>query len=165
MELENHTSRQTYIQLLADTLKKKREVLNLLMNITQKQESVITSEPFREEQFLQIITLKEEHIQNLAKLDTGFEQLYNSVKEELVNNKNKYSAEIAVLKDLITDITDFSVRLQAMEKRNKSKLEVLFASKRKEIKMSRMSNQKAANYYKTMANQQESQSYFYDKKK
>lgn len=165
MELENHSSRQTYIQLLADTLKKKREVLNLLMNITQQQESVITSEPFREEQFLQIITLKEEHIQNLAKLDTGFEQLYNSVKEELTNNKEKYLAEIAVLKDLITDITDLSVRLQAMEKRNKSKLEVLLASKRKEIKMSRMSNQNAAHYYKTMANQQESQSYFYDKKK
>jgi hypothetical protein len=165
MELENHTTRQAYIQLLVDTLRKKTEVLNLLMNFTQQQENIISSDTFQENQFLQIISLKEEQIQILSKLDIGFEQLYESVKDELTISKERYGSEIEVLKDLITKITDLSVKLQVLEKRNKSKLDVLFARKRKEIKNSRISNQTATNYYKTMANQHEAQSFFYDKKK
>jgi hypothetical protein len=165
MELESNTTRQAYIQLMVDTLRKKTEVLNLLMNITQQQESIISSNTFQEDQFLQTISQKEEQIQILTKLDIGFEQLYVSVKDELVNDKERYNTEIEIMKELITDITDFSVKLQVLEKRNKSKLEVLFARKRKEIKNSRISNQTASNYYKTMANQHEAQSYFYDKKK
>ncbi|MHB8129443.1 MAG: hypothetical protein ACYDEX_10625 [Mobilitalea sp.] len=165
MELENHATKQAYIQMLADTLRKKSEVLNLLMNLTEQQESLITSENFNEDDFLMTITLKEEQIQALTKLDLGFEQLYESVKEELETGKTKYATEITDLKERITNITDMSVRLQALEQRNKSKLEVLLAKKRKDIKGSRISNQTAANYYKTMANQHEAQSYFYDKKK
>jgi hypothetical protein len=165
MELENQTTRQTYIQLMVDTLRKKTVVLNVLMNLTQQQEYIISSDTFQEDQFLQTISQKEEQIQILTKLDIGFEQLYESVKDELVNGKERYSAELEMLKELITDITDLSVKLQALEKRNKSKMDVLFARKRKEIKNSRISNQTATNYYKTMANQHEAQSYFYDKKK
>jgi hypothetical protein len=165
MELENHATKQAYIQMLADTLRKKTEVLNLLINLTERQESLITSENFNEDDFLMTITWKEEQIQALAILDLGFEQLYGSVKEELLTGKAKYATEIAGLKERITNITDISVKLQALEQRNKSRLEVLLAKKRKDIKGSRISNQTATNYYKTMANQHESQSYFYDKKK
>ncbi|MDF2944215.1 MAG: hypothetical protein K0S01_3073 [Herbinix sp.] len=164
MELENHTTKQAYIQLLADTLKKKTEVLDLLMNLSEQQDSIISSEDFDEEQFLQTITLKEEQIDSLTKLDAGFEQLYESVKVELETGRAKYTIEISALKERITEITDLSVKLQALEKRNKSKLEVLLAQKRKVIKNSRISNQTAANYYKTMAKQHEAQSVFYDKK-
>ena len=78
--------------------------------------------------------------------------------------KLNYSVEISCMKELITKITDLSVRLQAIEKRNKEKFEAVIASKRIEIKKLRISNQTATNYYKTMAQQHESQSYFYDKK-
>jgi hypothetical protein len=165
MELENHTAKQAYIQLLAETLKKKDDILNRLLELTKGQDEIISADPFNEDEFHQMITLKEEQILALTKLDTGFEQLYVSVKDELESGKEKYASEIAILKEYIIRITDLSVRLQTMEKRNKAKLEVLLATKRKNIKGARISNQTAANYYKTMAKQQEAQSYFYDKKK
>jgi hypothetical protein len=165
MELESQNTRQIYTQLMADTLKKKIGILNILLNITEQQETMISSDHFIEEQFMKTISLKEEQIQALTKLDVGFEQLYVRVKEELITGKEKYASDIAVLKELITEITDRNVRLQALEKRNKSKMDVLLIKKRKEIKGSRISNQTAANYYKTMANQHEAQSFFYDKKK
>lgn len=165
MDIENHTTRQVYIQLLTDVLKKKLEVLNRLMSLTEQQEKMIASDLFEGDQFLQTITLKEEQIQNLSKLDTGFEQLYEGVKKELNLNKENYVAEITLLKEDILSITDMSVKLQAMEKRNKLKLESIFAKKRKDIKNSKISSQTATNYYKTMANRHEVQSYFYDKKK
>lgn len=164
MELNDLKTKQAYIKLLTDVLKKKSEVLNRLMSITEQQEKMIASDAFDEEQFLQTITLKEEQIQNLSKLDTGFEQLYESVKEEMVTNIGKYATEVTRMKEQITDITDQSVKLQALEKRNKSKLDHLFAKKHRDIKNSRVSSQTAVNYYKTMANQHEPQSFFYDKK-
>lgn len=163
MDLENG-ARQTYIQLLTDVLDKKKEALERLLRLTQQQEEMILSDTFEEELFLQSIQLKEEKLEDVSRLDTGFEQLYESVKEELVGNKDKYITEITFLKEQITLITDLSVKIQALEKRNKTKLEALFAKKRRDIKNSRISSQTATNYYKTMAKQHEAGPYFYDKK-
>jgi hypothetical protein len=135
------------------------------MDLTQEQESVIASDKFEEDEFLKLIEQKEEQLQSLNMLDTGFERIYESVKEELTLNKSKYQSEVIALKEYIGLITDLSVKTQALERRNKSKLEIVLAQKRKEIKNSRMSNQSVTNYYKTMAMQHEPQSYFYDKKK
>jgi flagellar biosynthesis/type III secretory pathway chaperone len=165
MDLDNQTAKQTYIQLLADTLKKKIEVLNQLMELTGKQETEITSEVFNEDNFMELITLKDAQIQKLNMLDDGFEHLFRSVSDELAAGKGSYAEKIIELKEYITVITDMSVKLQTMEARNKSKLEVLLATKRKNILKAKVSAQTATNYYKTMAMQHEAQSYFYDKKK
>lgn len=164
MELENHTAKQAYIQLLADTLKRKTEVLNQLLDLTERQELIIASEDFNEDEFLQVITLKEEQLQVLDKLDSGFEKLYESVREELTLGKEKYEEQIVFLKEQISVVTDLSVRLQTLERRNKSKLEVIFTTKRKNLKNARVSSQTVANYYKTISKQHEAQSFFYDKK-
>lgn len=164
MGLENQTTKQTYIGLLAEILKKKIEVLKLLMDLSVQQEQILTAEAFDEDLFLTTIDQKDEQINRLNTLDEGFDKIYNGVKEELSVDKVSYTSEILLMKDLITEITDMSVKLQAIEKRNKEKLEKVLVEKRKEIKNFRVSNQTATNYYKTMAQQHEAQSYFYDKK-
>lgn len=165
MELEDQTARKTYILLLVEILQKKVQVLNILIQLTTNQHDLIaSSDVINDEEFLKLITLKEEKIIHLTSLDEGFDKLYLSVKEELMAGKEKYIAEITSLKELIADITDLSVNLQTMEKRNKSQLDMYFATMRKKIKNSRLSNKTVANYYKTMTNQHEVQSFFYDKK-
>jgi len=165
MELENQAAKQAYIQLMSDALARKIQVLDQLQNLTEQQERVITTEPFDEALFLQTISIKEEHIKVLAQLDSGFEKLYTSVKEELVTGKSKYETSIINMQEQIKKITDLSVKLQALEKRNKAKMETMLIFKRKNIKSARVSNQTATNYYKTMSKQHENQSFFYDKKK
>jgi flagellar biosynthesis/type III secretory pathway chaperone len=164
MELENNTARRAYIQLLVDTLKKKSEVLNQLMELTLRQESLITSDELKEEEFSVIISSKEEQINMLSKLDEGFEKLYESVQEELLTGREKYRTEITTLQELIITITDTSVKLQALEKRNKLKMEAYFSNQRKKIRNSRLNNKTVTNYYKTMTKQNEIPSFFYDKK-
>ncbi len=156
--------KQTYIQLLIDSLGKKNEVLTELMQITTKQQDIIDSESFDEDEFLRTISLKEEQIKDLTEFDKGFEMVYERIREELNNNPNSYRTEIEDLKELVTKVTDLSVKLQALEKRNKSKIEALLVSKRKNIKNARLSNETVTNYYKSMSGKQEEQSYFYDKK-
>lgn len=165
MELENQAVKQTYIKLLTDILYKKSKTLENLLELTKQQEIVIVTDDLDENEFLKIVNLKEEQINHLTTLDDGFEQLYQSVRDELAGNSDKYSSDIAVLKELITVVTNRSIEIQALEKRNKIKIENYFSNKRKEIRNSRVSNQTVTNYYKTMTNQQENSSFFYDKKK
>ena len=134
------------------------------MQITASQQTIIESEGFDEDEFLKTISLKEEHIQSLFELDKGFEMVYDRIREELNENRKEYAPQITSLKELVTKVTDLSVKLQALETRNKSKLEALLAKKRRSIKNSRLSNETVTNYYKNLANKSESQSYFYDKK-
>lgn len=164
MELKDN-AKETYIQLLIDSLGKKQEILNQLMQITTRQQTIIDSEGFEEDEFLKTISLKEELIKSLDQLDRGFEMVYDRVREELNNNRMEYVYQITSLKELVTKVTDLSIKLQALEKRNRSKLEALLANKRKNIKNSRLSNETVTNYYKNMTSKPEAQSYFYDKKK
>lgn len=164
MELKGN-AKETYIQLLIDSLGKKQEVLNELMQITTRQQTIIDSEGFEEDEFLKTITLKEDQINKLDELDRGFEMVYDRVREELNDNRKEYMSQITSLKELVTSVTELSVKLQALESRNRPKLEALLANKRKSIKNSRLSNETVTNYYKNMTSKPESQSYFYDKKK
>lgn len=164
MDLPDRSTQQTYIQLLIDTLEKKKSILMQLMNITEQQESLISSDPFDDNLFEQMIEIKDDQIKNLLKLDEGFERVYESVKSILSTEKDRYKDQILSLKDLILDVTDLSIKLQALEKRNKAKIEFLFAQKRKDIKESRKSNRMVTNYYKSIGYQGAPESIFYDKK-
>ena len=165
MKLDNHAAKQAYVQLLIDASRKKTEVLKRLMEITKEQEDLMGSEDFDDERFLHTISLKEEQLKDLDELDRGFDQIFDNIKQELTDHKYRYEPEIKALQGYITTITDMSVQLQAMELRNKTKLEALLVCKRKEIRKSKISSQAAVKYYKTMTSQNEGQSYFYDKKK
>jgi len=164
MELNNN-AKETYIQLLIDSLKKKRGILDELMMVTERQREIIDSENFREDEFLETISLKEGFIKELVDLDKGFEMVYERIREELNENRKDYIPQITALKELVTVVTDLSVKLQALEKSNKAKLETLMVNQRKKIKNLRLGNETVASYYKTMSNQSEGRSYFYDKKK
>ncbi len=165
MELENNQIKQTYIRLLIDSSKKKLEILRELMQISEQQEALLRSEAFEEDLFSQTISQKDTLLNQLNELDNGFERIYDSVKEELKENKYRYEVEIKTLQEYITTITDTGVKLQALELRNKAKLETVLATIRKDIRSTKVSSQTAAKYYKTMTNQNEAQSFFYDKKK
>lgn len=165
MDIRDNTTKQAYVQLLVDTLEKKKKTLALLMSVTEQQEEIMSSEHFEEDLFDQTISVKEEYIQTLNMLDEGFEKVYDGVKDELSSNKLQYEPQIRSLQALITELTDLTVKLQALEKRNKSKLEAVLSKKRREIKDTRLSNKTVANYYKNIAQQTDIQSsVFYDKK-
>ena len=157
---------QVYIKILADSLVKKTEVLRRLEELTAWQEKLLSGDTFNEDDFDQSMKEKEEQLVILSELDQGFENLYSRVREEMAQNKGFYKKEITSIQHSIEEITDYSVKLQAMEARNRDRFRVCLASKHKEIRDVRMNSQSAASYYKNMSNQhQAGQSYFMDKKK
>ena len=165
MATDDPVTKETYIKLLVDTLSNKLQVMDQLILLSLNQEKEISSDTFDEKYFEELMDQKSTLIEKLNQLDTGFDTIYQAVDEELKGNKAKYKDAIIVMQDLIKKITDKSVELQALEIRNRDKLEQLLSHKRKEIKSSRVLSKTATNYYKTMANQHEQKSFFYDTKK
>jgi len=157
--------KRSYVSILKDTLEKKVSVLNQLLEVTLQQEKCISEDAFDSDEFEQTYTVKEALIDQLNKLDEGFELIYEHVKEELSINQIQYKDEILHLQGLIRQITEKSTEIQAIEMRNKSKVEAFFLQRKKMIKGFKVNSKRASSYYKNMADQHHGESYFYDKKK
>ena len=154
-----------YLQVLEESLHKKMEVLNRIEELCIRQEKMLRTEPVPEEEFDTSIDEKGKLIEELTRLDDGFENLYNRIKEQLSGGKEKYRVQIAVLQQLITEVTDKSVSIQAKETRNKALAETFFINRRKEIKSNRRSSRAAIDYYRNMSQSKVVDPQFMDKKK
>lgn len=159
---------KTYIHILINTLAKKNQILNELLSISELQKQYLSGNIDDIEKinfFDETIEKKDNYIQQLTQLDDGFEAVYERVKEEIAINKMEHKQEILQLQDLIKEITNKNVKLQALEKQNKLKFDISIVNSKQEIKDYKKSNQSVAEYYKNMSNQFENESYFIDKKK
>lgn len=155
----------TYIKILTDTLIKKNELLDVLIDLNKVQEDVLSSVEDNLEDFEVILDRKENVISQLNQLDDGFEIIYKRVQENIKNNVLNYKTEIIFLQDQIKQIMDKSINIQIKEKSNKLKLEAYFMRQKQEIKNYKISNQIVSNYYKNMTNEHHGESYFLDKRK
>lgn len=154
-----------YLQVLEESLHKKMESLNRIEELCNRQEKMLRAESVSEEEFDASIEEKGKLIEELTRLDDGFENLYNRIKEQLSGGREKYRAQIAVLQKLISEVTDKSVSIQAKEARNKALAETFFINRRKEIKSSRRSSKAAIDYYRSMSQSKVVEPQFMDKKK
>ncbi len=154
-----------YLNILEDSLKKKMEVLKRIREVNEAQTEILKREPVDLEAFDQTVDEKDLYIDELTKLDEGFEALYDNVKQELAGNKQKYAEQIGRMQKLITQITGESVSIQAQEARNKALVENCFKTKRQELGNSRKNSQAVYGYYQNMNNMKSVQPQFMDKKK
>lgn len=155
----------TYIQVMIQSLNKKREVLDKIIEYTLEQELVLSETEVDLDRFGDLIDEKQKWIDQLNLLDTGFEKLFERVKEEIQLHRENYQVEIEEMQKLIKIITDQGVVLKTSELRNKVSFEQYSANKKKEIRAFKMSNTSASKYYQNMSDQHQGQSYFLDKKK
>ena len=101
--------------------------------------------------FDQAMEEKDKLIEELSRLDDGFETLYAQVKRELEENRAFYAEPIKGLQNQIRQITELSNSIQAKEARNKKLVEDYFAKKRGELKQGRQRSKAAYDYYKSMS--------------
>ena len=154
-----------YIQMLADSMVKKSEILSELIEKTNIQKEVVSAPEVDWDDFDKIVEDKGNLIDELSKMDDGFEVLYERVKEELSVNKAAYKTEIAAMQTLIKEVTEKSTELQAMEHRNKALIEQRFAESKKVIKQSKMGSKAAMEYYQRMNNLKNIDPHMMDKKR
>ncbi len=139
-----------YLNVLRDSLIKKENILTELISKSEKQAVIVKAETVEWDKFTQIVDEKGVLIDEIMKLDDGFEALYERIKEGLEENKDKYKDIITEIKTLVKSVTEKSADLQAIEYRNKTIIETAFSNARKEIKQSKLGQKAAADYYNKM---------------
>ena len=156
---------ENYLSVLEDSLKKKLQILDELTTYTMEQQELLKAEELDYEAFDQLVEKKDPLVQMIMELDQGFETVYDRIKEQLIGHKERYVVQIRTLQDLISELTDKSVKLQAMEQRNKTAVEQQFRKSREKIRQGRQNKQAALNYYKNMNNSNYVPPQFLDDKK
>ena len=154
-----------YIQVLIDSLRKKSAVLDRISELNEEQKQLAAVGKVDLEEFQKTLEGKQDCIDELNKLDEGFELVYERVKPELVDNAANHREEIQLLKQLISEITEKSMRVQTEEERNRQTIAAQFSSYKKEIRQYKMSRNVTSSYYKNMNKLQNIEPVFMDKKK
>lgn len=163
--MQNQKTELNYIKILIDSLKDKKECLEKLIETNRQFEKIASEDELNQDAFDENMGKKIKYIKCLDELDDGFTMVYNRVKEVLDGNRDTYKEEIGMLKELIKDITDLTVKLQVLEQSNRELFEKRMGSSAGKIKIARTSNKAATSYYKNMTSFSVLEPQFVDKKK
>ena len=155
-----------YISIMKDSLQEKTEVLQEILALTQKQECLLKQVDMDSDAFDETLDRKEQLIRKMQELDRGFEGLYKKIEPAVKSDMQRYKPQILELQNLIRVLTDYGVKIQALEHKNKTRFMDFAAAKRKEIQAFHVKSKTANAYHNNMANQHNQwQSYFMDQKK
>ena len=156
---------QSGAQILLQSLEKKTKLLDDMIRQNGVQEELLKEEDLDMDAFDEAINQQGFYIEELDKLDQGFETVYDRVREELLRDKARYRMEIIRMKEVIQQITDKIVTLNAGNMRNKMLAENQFSRKRAAIGAGASRNKAARNYYNNMNRLNYVSPQFYDNKK
>ena len=146
---------QTYIDIMIQSLEKKEQVLDRIIELDIKQKNQLEDPQLTPDDFDEVVEAKSRLIDQLNNLDSGFEKLFERTKEELNGHKEEH----------IRSITDKSVKIQSQEARNKDLMTLKFASIKKQAREVRVGTQAASRYYKSMSGTGYMEPQFMDNKK
>lgn len=153
-----------YLQMMIDSLRMKQKILEKLVLLNEEQTKLVTAEDFDENAFQQNMEDKGDLIENMIKLDEGFNMVFTRIKEQLDGKRELYREEITTMQKLIKTVTELGVQVEAQEARNKILVQNKFTNMRKDIQNAKRSTQMANTYYKNM-NKLNYEPHFMDQKK
>ena len=157
--------KQSGAQILLQSLEKKNGILDEMIIQNKAQEELLKQENLDMDAFDKAIDRQSAYVEELDKLDNGFEAVYDRVRDELMHNKEQYRAEIAAMQKLIQAITDKIATLNAGNMRNKILAENQFKKQKQGIGSSVSKTKVARNYYNSMNHLNYVTPQFYDSKK
>ena len=131
-------------------LEKKEQVLDKIIELDTVQKNQLEDPNLTPDDFDDVVEQKSKLIEQLDNLDSGFEKLFERVKEELEGNKETYKEEICIMQDHIRKITDKSVKIQSQEARNKALMTSKFNGIKKQARQVRKGANVASKYYQSM---------------
>ena len=153
------------MDMLLDSLKKKLAILDEIMDYQRKEAEMLRSEDMNMDAFDQNIHDKVALAESIHPLDDGFEQVYNRVRKELMEHKAKYAAQIRAMQDMIGEISEKNVLIQAEENRIKLEVDNFVKRETAALRQRRDNGKAARSYYNSMRKLNYVDSQFMDRKK
>ncbi len=155
----------SYLNILQDSLIKKLDLLEQIEKKSLEQSEMIKGTNVDLELVDVNMDEKAALIDEILKLDNGFESIYEKVREQLLSNKEQFKVQIHNLQGLIAKVTEKSTSIQAIEARNKAQMDIVFATQKKEVQNRRNAMSVARDYYQNMNKVKHVSPQFLDHKK
>lgn len=152
-------------KVLVESLEKKSRILDEIIRENETQELLFRQEALDVGALDVSLERMGELTEKLDLLDEGFEAVYDRIRGELMDNKQVYRAEIKRMQELIAEITEKVVSINAVRMRNKQRAEQQFKKSREQIGMATSKMRVSKNYYNSMNNLHYVSPQFYDSKK
>lgn len=140
----------TYVDIMIQSLQKKVKVLEEIKKLNLLQKELLEDDKAEADDFDKTVEDKAACIEQITQLDSGFDKLFERVRDELNVNKDAYADKIKTMQRLIRQVTDLSMELQAQEARNKDLMTRKFVSIRERAKVVRTNTKAASQYYQNM---------------
>lgn len=154
-----------YLDMLQDSLKRKLDILNRIMEYQREESDMLKGESMDMEAFDRSINEKVALAESIDSLDDGFEQVYDRVRTEMINHKEKYAVQIRAMQNMIGEISEKGVFIQAEENRIKLEVDNYAKRERAALRQKRDNGKAARSYYNNMKKLNYVDSQFMDKKK
>ena len=157
---------EVYVNMMVDTLERKKNILETILHQTREQETLLKDEEMDIDVFQQIIDAKGKEIEELNQMDEGFDTLFRHVEKEINENRENYRSQIQKMQHLIREVSELGIQIQALEHQNSGHFKIYLANQKKTVRNFYTNNRTAANYYQNMANAHNpGQSYFFNEEK
>lgn len=156
---------EQYVNMMIDSLRKKDELLDAILQQNELQTEIVSRSELDLDAFKVVVDEKQKLIDEINKLDEGFQFLFDKIKHELTTKKVRYTSEIRQMQDYIKKLSEKGIQIQSQEERNRLSVQGHFSKMKKEVKVAKRSMSAATNYYKTMSKTTVVDSQFMDKKK
>ena len=140
----------SYLNILQDSLIKKLELLEQIEKKSLEQSEMIRGNNVDLELVDANMDEKARLIDEVMKLDNGFESIYEKVREQLLANKEQFKVQIHNLQGLIAKVTEKSTSIQVIEARNKAQMDIVFATQKKDVQNRKNAMSVARDYYQNM---------------
>lgn len=156
---------QSNAQILMESLEKKNRILDEVIRENEVQEKILKEEELDMDALDESTDRLGVFAEQLERLDDGFEAVYDRTREELIANKENYRREITRMQELIGQITDKVVKINAAQLRNKRQADSQFKKSRDQIGKAVSQVKASRNYYNNMNRLNYVAPQFYDNKK
>lgn len=153
-----------YVEIMMDSLNKKLALLDSIIEYNHKLEEVIAEPDMDLECFRELMDQKDVCVSQINQLDTGFQSVFDKVKEALDGDRSQYREQIRTMQQQIRDITDRVVIIEEAEAKNRLVIEGQFAKMRRDAQAAKKGMNVAQNYYKNMSMMNVVEAQFVDKK-
>lgn len=145
---------EDYVQILLESLIRKEELLDKIIEKNAAQAECLADKAYEDvdwDTFNLLVTEKEILIDRINTMDEGFQNLFDRVKGQLEENKDKYADSIRKMQDSIKRLSDKSIEIQTGEERNRRTIDSLLIGQKKAIKTTRNSLRVADSYQQAMS--------------
>lgn len=158
-------SDQGYVKMLRESLEKKIAILNNIESANEDQARILSDQMSTPDEFQENLEIKGRLIAEIDRIDSGFQELFNRVKEVFSTDKESYRDDIHAMQEMIRQITDLSTHIKLQEQDNKMLAEKKFADIRSAARDIKKNEKAVTSYYQNMMQLNNVNPQFMDRKK